>query len=268
MRRALVTIAVLLAGLAIPAAAQAYATLFDSFQELATKSQSPAILIPTSLPARLQPFDTADGVALANGSSHAYHLRIFRAGGPQISLARDLYPSLAQLHRIRNSADKVSSIRVRGRRGELRVERFGSSFEIVWVEQHHLYELGSSSKRAFTARQLVQVANGLEPIVGFFAGTTPDFGADAVAIVTAHSVDLLACDCAGVGVLLPLSHGAFSATNLPSSTDTPSSPNQVSGTFDGTTVSLTMHSSPASPPAAACDTGASPLTLTKIPPDH
>jgi hypothetical protein len=265
-KRALVTVAVLFAGLLLPAAASGYATLFDSFQELAGHRQNPVILIPTQLPASLQPFDTADGEALANGTSHAYQLTMWRGRGPRIVLDRDALPSLAALHSS-SPGDRVSSIRVRGRRGELRIHRFSVGFEIVWVEQHHLYELSSSSKRAFTARQLVQVANGLEPIVGFFAGSQAGVGADAVAVVTKHTVDLLACDGVGVGVLLPLRHGVFSATNLPSaSRDSRSSPNQVSGTFNGTTVSMTMHSSPGSGLAAACDTGTTPLILTRIPP--
>jgi hypothetical protein len=263
-------------------AATVHADYFDALQDVALGRDHTPPLVPLRFPHALGTPETF--AAAAETSPHAYSLTFNRPYDlkRKIILSRGVLRSLAQLDRQRGQLDRVRRMRIRGHKGELRTGRYTKDVELAWTEGGRLFELSSSPRSFYKPKDLIAMAKSLDPIRGAFAGTGgADAGQSALAIVTAHTISFdidWGASCidpainvptsgagSGLGQLIPLHGGAFSAANVPTGTDRPAWTSQISGTVSAATVQLSYHAT-GTVTGFACDTGPQSLTLTPAQP--
>jgi hypothetical protein len=281
MKRIALVLAVALLCVIVPGA-RADDTLFV-LQKLSDRRLSPAPLVFTQLPPAMPPYLQAIQNAGGARSKNGYVIRAahYTPNGPDaiVALSRGDYKSIkAALRAYRRDRFKVRSTRIRHRRGYVLTRKLSGPREWIleWVEDGHVYSLGTGTPKKVSVKDLRSTAAGLEHLTGQFLGdyfqpgsNNTDFG--AVLVTTEHTVtghiDFGTDNCTyngspaaghGGGIDLGavrLNGNAFSAPIGGGWTGT------LSGTVSTNAVGLTLHGT-GSFNGENCDTGQMAVTAT------
>jgi hypothetical protein len=285
MRRIL-ALAIVLAGLGVPAAAEA--DVLDTYQRLASRDLSPAPLVPTVVPPNLRPYDRTVGTAPTRGR-RGYSLRIVRegsGGAAIVVVSGGEYRSMRALlrdHR-RLGFGAPERTRIRGRRGFLLTRRLGPTVRtLAWVENGVVHAVGSGTPRKISLDDLRTTARKLDRLGRDWIGgaNDPDDSSEALAVTTERTVTIdvsFEASCAPPGnpdaatvrvgqagvTLLPRSGDQFAfdvAEHRRASDEVPWT-GTVTGTITPAGITLQVRATGTSG-GDVCDTGALTLTLDR-----
>jgi hypothetical protein len=284
MRRSLALL-IVLAGLGVPAAAEA--DVLDVYQRLASRNLSPAPLVPTVVPPSLRPYDRTVTTAPTR-RGRGYALRIVREGTDNAAVVvvtgGEFKTMRALLRDHRRSSFAKRRTRVRGHRGWLLTRTLGPDVRtLAWVERGVVHSVGSGTARTVSLRQLRRTAAKLDPLERDWIGgaTDPEDFSEAYGVTTERTITLRVAfeadcappgnpDAAGVRVgnahvtLLPRNGDQFAfdiADHLTDSEEVPWT-GTVTGTIAPGSITLDVRATGAFE-GDVCDSGALTLTLDR-----
>jgi hypothetical protein len=251
-------------------------------QKLSDLRLNPAPLVFTKLPAAMPPYL----LALQNsGGAHkgGYAIRAvhYTPQGPDAiaALSRDDYKNIkAALRSFRRDRFKVHPTRIRHKHGYLLTRNLGGVRESIleWVEDGHVYSLGSGTPKKVSVRDLRNTAAALEHLTGQFLGSYFQPGSgntsfDAVLVTTEHTItghiDFGTDNCTTGGNPAAAYGGGIDLGAVRLNGNAFSVPigggwtGNMSGTVSGNAVTLSLHGT-GSFSGEACDTGDMTVTAT------
>lgn len=172
---------VIAAALALAAQAGAEENYYSAYSELLHSRRSPAgPLVLTFSPAALGSLatDTWQYTPEVHGSwaMSVGHFTAPVKGLPHsdadLVWKDDGAKSLAYERKRLRRGNRLSTTRVRGKPGLLAVARRSHAISLAWIEDGHLYELGTGTPHTIPLAQLQQTATGLDHLRGELAGST------------------------------------------------------------------------------------------------
>ena len=279
--RCAAAVSLALAGLGVPAAAEA--DVLDAYQRLAARKLTPAPLVPTAVPPSVSPLDRTIAAGPTRGG-RGYALRIVHYGraGPDAVLVvtggefRTMRALLRDHRRLGFGSPRPT--RVRGRRGYLLTRRLGPVVRtLAWEEGGVVYSVGSGTPRKISLARLRATARGLESLgQGWLGGADdPEDSSEGSAVTTERTATVYVAfqaDCAPPGSTASIARvGQAAVTLLPRRGDgfafdiaghrrgSGAWDGTVTGTISPTGITLQIRAT-ATIEGDVCDTG--PLTLT------